>query len=73
MRQKVVQFHQDARIEKIVIEIALRLTLKFRVQVFPAMHIALPEEAFKLEQRLIQVFPDHKVYVSYSSPFGKSE
>ena len=70
-----VQFHQDTRIEKIVIENSSALNTEiqgYRVQVFSSnAHHTAKEEAFKLEQRLTQVFPDHKVYVSYSSPFWK--
>jgi hypothetical protein len=71
----VVQFHQDARIEKIVVENSSVLNTEvqgYRVQVFSSnAHRTAKEEAFKLEQRLTQVFPDHKVYVSYTSPFWK--
>jgi hypothetical protein len=70
-----VQFNQDARIEKIVVENSSALNTEvqgYRVQVFSSnAHRTAKEEAFKLEQRLTQVFPDHKVYVSYSSPFWK--
>jgi hypothetical protein len=71
----VVQFNQDARIEKIVVENSSVLNTEvqgYRVQVFSSnAHRTAKEEAFKLEQRLTQVFPDHKVYVSYTSPFWK--
>jgi len=75
LSEGTVHFYQDARIEKIVIENSTTLNTEvqgYRVQVFSSnAHRTAKDEAFKLEQRLSQVFPDHKVYVTYSSPFWK--
>jgi len=71
----VVNFHQDKRIEKLVIENTTTTSAVvhgFRVQVYSSnAHRTAREEAFSLEQKLIEAFPEMKVYVSYSSPFWK--
>ena len=72
----VVNFHQDKRIEKLVIENITSPTSAvvhgFRVQVFSSnAHRTAREEAFNLEHKLMEAFPEMKVYVSYTSPFWK--
>lgn len=70
-----VQFHQDIRIEDLVINNAAQGTKElqgYRVQVFSSNEQrTAKDEAFKIEQRLKQGFPLHNVYVSYTSPFWK--
>ena len=70
-----VIIHQDRRIEKIVSDNttgAGAYTHGYRVQVFSSnAQRTAREEAFNMEQMLLEAFPDMKVYVSYSSPFWK--
>ena len=70
-----VTFYQDKRIEKLVEENvtpASAVVHGFRVQVFSSnAHRTAREEAFGLEHKLMEAFPEMKVYVSYSSPFWK--
>ncbi|MDD2283848.1 MAG: SPOR domain-containing protein [Paludibacter sp.] len=71
-----VIFHQDKRIEKLVTENAAAASVQvvhgYRVQVFSSnVQRTAREEAFNMEQILMEAFPDMKVYVSYSSPFWK--
>lgn len=70
-----VKFHQDKRIEKLVTENATTTSVVvhgYRVQVFSSnAQRTAREEAFNMEQVLLEAFPDMKVYVSYSSPFWK--
>lgn len=70
-----VIFHQDKRIESMMVEnvsTSAAFANGFRVQVFSSnAHSAAKDQAFKLEQTLNENFPDYKVYVTYSSPFWK--
>lgn len=71
----VVNFHQDKRIEKVVMEnstVTGIVAQGFRVQVFSSnTQRTARQEAFNHESSLKEAFPDMKVYVSYSSPFWK--
>lgn len=70
-----VLFHQDPRIELLINENKSSGTKElqgFRVQVFSSnAQRTAKDEAFSIEQRLVQAFPSHKVYVTYTSPFWK--
>jgi hypothetical protein len=70
-----VKFHQDKRIEKLLAESATTSSVVvhgYRVQVFSSnAQRTAREEAFNMEQMLMEAFPGMKVYVSYSSPFWK--
>lgn len=70
-----VNFHQDSRIEKLVVDNASRagsIVNGFRVQVFSSnAQRTARDEAFYLESLLQEAFPEKKVYVTYSSPFWK--
>ncbi|MDX9746981.1 MAG: SPOR domain-containing protein [Paludibacter sp.] len=70
-----VTVHQDKRIERIVSDNAAgagAITHGYRVQVFSSnVQRTAKEEAFALERRLKESFPDIGVYVTYSSPFWK--
>lgn len=70
-----VLFHQDPRIELLINENKSSGTKElqgFRVQVFSSnAQRTAKDEAFRIEQRLVQAFPSHKVYVTYTSPFWK--
>ncbi len=70
-----VVFHQDSRIEKLVVEnasLAGSIVNGFRVQVFSSnTQRTARDEAFNLERLLNEAFPEMKVYVTYSSPFWK--
>lgn len=70
-----VKFHQDRRIEKLVAESATTANVVvhgYRVQVFSSnAQRTAREEAFSMEQMLMEAFPGMKIYVSYSSPFWK--
>ncbi|MDD3194525.1 MAG: SPOR domain-containing protein [Paludibacter sp.] len=70
-----VKIHQDIRIERIVNENTTgtaAYTHGYRVQVFSSnAQRSGKEEAFSIERRLREAFPDVGIYVSYSSPFWK--
>ncbi|ODT55308.1 MAG: hypothetical protein BGP01_13355 [Paludibacter sp. 47-17] len=70
-----VIIHQDRRIEKIVSDNttgAGAYTHGYRVQVFSSnAQRTAKDEAFDIERRLREAFPDMGIYVSYSSPFWK--
>lgn len=70
-----VIIHQDKRIEKIVADNttgAGAITHGYRVQVFSSnAQRTAKDEAFAIERRLREAFPDLGIYVSYSSPFWK--
>ncbi|MDO9634950.1 MAG: SPOR domain-containing protein [Paludibacter sp.] len=70
-----VNFHQDSRIEQLVVENASRagsIVNGFRVQVFSSnAQRTAKDEAFYLERVLQEAFPEKNVYVTYSSPFWK--
>jgi hypothetical protein len=70
-----VIIHQDKRIERIVTENTTgtaAVTHGYRVQVFSSnTQRTARDEAFSIERRLKDAFPDMGVYVSYSSPFWK--
>lgn len=71
----VVNFHQDKRIEKILINsnpTTGSVAKGYRVQVFSSNSQATArQEAFSHESILNEAFPDMKVYVTYNSPFWK--
>jgi hypothetical protein len=70
-----VTIQQDKRIERIVANntaAAGALTHGYRVQVFSSnVQRTAKEEAFDIERRLREAFPEIGIYVSYSSPFWK--
>jgi hypothetical protein len=70
-----VTVHQDKRIERIVAENTVgsgAISHGYRVQVFSSnTQRTAREEAFSLERRLKESFPDMGIYVTYSSPFWK--
>jgi len=70
-----VIIHQDKRIEKIVADNTAgsgAITHGYRVQVFSSnAQRTAKDEAFAIERRLREAFPDLGIYVSYSSPFWK--
>jgi len=70
-----VTVHQDKRIERIVADNSAgtgAVSHGYRVQVFSSnAQRTAREEAFSIERRLKDAFPDMGVYVSYSSPFWK--
>lgn len=70
-----VNFHQDKRIEKVVVDnsvFAASNVHGFRVQIFSSnVQRTAKEEAFALERNFREAFPDVETYVTYSSPFWK--
>jgi hypothetical protein len=70
-----VIIHQDKRIDKIIADNtagAGAVTHGYRVQVFSSnAQRTAKDEAFAIERRLREAFPDLGIYVSYSSPFWK--
>ena len=66
---------QDNRIEKTLVSKTSReqKTMSgFRVQVFSSnTQRTAKSEAFKKEKQIKEVFPEHAVYVNYTSPFWK--
>ena len=70
-----VTVHQDKRIERIVADNTAgsgAVTHGYRVQVFSSnTQRTAKDEAFSIERRLKEAFPDMGVYVTYSSPFWK--
>jgi hypothetical protein len=75
LKKGAVKIHQDKKIEKLVNENASPTTSNvngYRIQVFSSnVHRTAKEDAFNLERRLREAFPELPVYVSYSSPFWK--
>ena len=75
LKKGSVKIHQDKKIEKLVNENANPTSSNvngFRIQVFSSnVHRTAKEDAFNLERRLREAFPELPVYVSYSSPFWK--
>lgn len=74
-----VKIYQDPRIEQLIKEhrpIGETKTTTtgngYRVQVFSSnIQRTAKAEAFKIEKVLREEFPDHEVYVNYTSPFWK--
>lgn len=74
-----VKIYQDKRIELALVERksqsgshATTTASGYRVQVFSSnTQRTAKTEAFKIEKELKDVFPEHAVYVNYTSPFWK--
>lgn len=67
---------QDERIESIFANRETRPATSsmagYRVQVFSSnIQRTAKTEAYKIEQEILQAFPQHKVYVTYTAPFWK--
>ena len=75
----VVKMHHDKRIEHKVVSdrnyggnIQSVATTGYRVQVFSSnTQRTARAEAYKIEKEIRDVFPEHEVYVSYTSPFWR--
>jgi len=72
-----VKVFQDKRIEKLIVDKKTQsnstvVSNGYRVQVFSSnTQRTAKTEAFKIEKNLREIFPEHAVYVSYTSPFWK--
>ncbi len=73
-----VTIHQDKRIEDLLLmkkTVALNSTVTsngYRVQVFSSnVQRTAKNEAFRIEKSIRELFPEHGVYVNYTSPFWK--
>lgn len=70
-----VTIHQDKRIARIITDNTPNsgsYKHGYRVQVFSSnVQRTAKEEAFSIERRLREAFPETGIYVSYSSPFWK--
>ncbi len=73
-----VIIHQDKRIEdllngrKNITTTLVTSTSGYRVQVFSSnVQRTAKNEAFRIEKAIREVFPEHGVYVNYTSPFWK--
>jgi hypothetical protein len=71
-----VRIFQDKRMEKAVMEKRIisknAIVQGYRVQVFSSnVQRESKTNAYNIEKQIREKFPDHDVYVSYSSPFWK--
>lgn len=73
-----VILHHDKRIEEMLLmkknnNISVSTTVNgYRVQVFSSnVQRTAKNEAFRIEKSIRELFPEHGVYVNYTSPFWK--